>query len=114
MRKTLAILLVFIVCLSLCACGAQKASPEEKLKKESVTFIAAYLNAEISDLIVDTPEVIIDSVTPVKENQWAVLGTATVAISETSKMSAKFGVVATYDRNSEQFEYSKVEFDEFK
>ncbi len=110
MKKTLAIILAFVMCMSLCACGAQT-TPEEKLKSEAVTFMTAYLNAEIGDLIVSTPEVSIASVTSVKEKQWAVLGTATVATSQTSKMSYKFGMVATYDQASDQFEYSKIEFD---
>ena len=74
--------------------------------------------AQLCDLLADgsTSEAVnvdIASVVDMEENKWAVLGTYTVKI-ENEIMSAKFGLVATYDETSDKFIYSQEEFDDFK
>ncbi len=115
-EKTLSLILALVLCLSLCACGGnKKLTPEERLSSETNTFIIAYLDESVGDLITGTPKVDIVSTTLIEENQWAVLGTATIITEEDNiELSTKFGVVATFDSANDEFNFSKVEFDEFE
>ena len=115
MKKALSLILALVLCLSLCACGGSKTSPEERLNEEAKKFVIAYLNSSVGDLITGSPTVEIASKTVIKENEWAILGTATITTNgEGQTLSAKFGIVATYNPESGEFEFSKVEFDEFE
>ena len=115
MKKFISTLLMLVLCLSICSCAAPKASPEERLNDETQTFITAYLDTEVGDLLSETPGVNIVSHSEISENKWAVLGTVTLVLNDNGKTvkSTKFAVVATYNEADNGFEFSKVEFDEF-
>ena len=51
MKKTLSLLLVFVLCVSLCACGAS-ANPEDNLIRETKVFAKAYIEAKLPNMLV--------------------------------------------------------------
>lgn len=113
MKKYIAILLVAVLCLSLVACGGDKRSPKERLPDEVKEYISENYRITIGNSVSEAVNVDVASVVDMEENQWAVLGTYTVKIDK-EIMSAKFGLVATYDEENDKFIFSKEEFDDFK
>lgn len=114
MKKTISLLLALVMCLSLCACGGSKLSPEERLPDEVKEYIRENYRIRIGGSVSEAVNVDVASVVEMKENsEWAVLGTYTIKIDK-EIMSAKFGLVATYDEKSDSFTFSQEEFDDFK
>ena len=113
MKKILSIILVLVMCLSMCACGETKLSPEERLNDEVKKYISENYRIEIGAYTSEPVNVDIASVEDIAENEWAVLGTYTIKINN-EIMSAKFGIVATYDETNDSFIFSKEKFDDFK
>ena len=113
MKKALSLLLALVLCLSLCACGGSKLSPKERLNDDVKEYISENYRITIGGSTSEAVNVDIASVVDMEENKRAVLGTYTVKI-ENEIMSAKFGLVATYDETSDKFIYSQEEFDDFK
>ena len=109
MKKILSVALLFALCLSLFACG----SPEDKLPDEVEKYISENYRLSIGGFVSEPVNVDIASVQELKENEWVVLGTYTVKIRY-EIMSAKFGLVATYNEKTKKFEFSKEEFDDFR
>ena len=113
MKKALSLILALVLCLSLCACGGAKLSPKERLNDEVKEYISENYRIEIGGSTSEAVNVDIASVVDMSENEWAVLGTYTVKI-QNEIMSAKFGLVATYNEASDKFTFSQEEFDDFK
>ncbi len=113
MKKWIALMLVLAMCLSLCACGKEKLTPEERLPKEVDKYLRENFRIEVGSEVSKPVNVDIASIVEVKENQWAVMGTYTVKLGK-EVMSAKFGLVATYHENSNKFTYSDESFDSFQ
>lgn len=114
MKKVLSLILALVLCLSLCACGGSKLSPKERLPDEVKEYISTNYRIHIGSSVSEAVNVDVASVIEMKENsEWAVLGTYTVKIDK-EIMSAKFGLVATYDEKSDSFTFSQEEFDDFK
>ncbi len=114
MKKALALLLALVMCLSLAACGKEKLPPEERLPDEITEYISENYRIKVGSEVSEAVNVDIASVVELKEDsQWAVMGTYTVKVGK-EIMSAKFGMVATYDEASDGFTYSQEEFDDFK
>ena len=109
MKKILSLTLLFALCLSLFACG----SPKDKLPDEVEKYISENYRIEIGGFVSEPVNVDIASVVEMKKNEWAVLGTYTVKIRN-EIMSAKFGLVATYNEKTKKFDFSKEEFDDFR
>ena len=113
MKKALSLSLVIVICLSLCACGGSKLSPKERLNDEVKAYISENYRITIGGATSEAVNVDIASVVDMAENEWTVLGTYTVKIGN-EIMSAKFGLVATYNETSDKFIFSKEQFDDFK
>ena len=113
MKKALSLILALVMCLSLCACEGSKLSPKERLNDDVKEYISENYRITIGGSTSEAVNVDIASVVDMEENKWAVLGTYTVKI-ENEIMSAKFGLVASYDETSDKFIYSQEEFDDFK
>lgn len=114
MKRALCLILTLVMCLSLCACGGSKLSPEERLPDEVKEYISTNYRIRIGSSVSEAVNVDVASVVEMKENsEWAVLGTYTIKIDK-EIMSAKFGLVATYDEKSDSFTFSQEEFDDFK
>lgn len=113
MKKSISITIVLILCLSLFACSGSKQSPEDRLENEVKEYISENYRISIGANTSKPVNVDIASVVDKSENEWAVLGTYTVKIGN-EIMSAKFGLVATYDETNDKFTYSQEKFDDFK
>lgn len=113
MKKLLSLMFVFVLCLSVCSCGGNKLSPKERLNDEVKTYISENYRISIGNVSSEAVNVEIASVVDKAENEWAVLGTYTVKIANQT-MSAKFGLVATYNEASDKFTFSQEKFDDFK
>ncbi len=113
MKKTMSLILALVLCLSLCACGGSKQSPEDRLKDDVKEYISENYRIRIGNSTSEAVNVDIASVVDKSENEWAVLGTYTVKI-ENEILSAKFGLVATFDEANNKFIYSQEQFDDFK
>ena len=98
------------MCFSFCACSK---SPEERLPDEVEKYIFENVRVQKGYKTSTPINVDIAETVELKENQWAILGTYTVKLGD-DVLSAKFGLVATYDEKSDKFTYSKEDFDEFK
>lgn len=121
MKKVLSFIFAFLLCLSFCACSSAKnksgsttaLSLEERLRDEVKEYISENYQLTAGSYISEPVNVDISHVVESKENQWAVLGTYTVKLNK-EIMSAKFGIVATYDEVKNTFSFSKEKFDDFK
>ena len=113
MKKIISITLLLILCLPLCSCGGSKQSPEDRLQDDVKEYISENFRISIGNNNSEAVNVDIASVVDKSENEWAVLGTYTVKIKN-EILSAKFGLVATYDEASDKFIYSQEKFDDFK
>lgn len=90
-----------------------KPSPKERLNDEVKAYISENYRITIGGATSEAVNVDIASVVDKAENEWVVLGTYTVKV-ENEIMSAKFGLVATYNEASDKFIFSQEQFDEFK
>ena len=116
MKKVFAFILAVVMCLSLCACGGAKEYTSDEVKQEAATFMVEYIHSlyDHSDLIKGDAEIEFERITEIKENQWMVLGTATVVTANGNyTFDAAFGVVATYEEDEGGLVFSKVELDDF-
>lgn len=110
-KRNFAIILAIILLFSLCSCG--KGSPKDRLPDAVKEYVSTNYRIRIGGYVSESVNVDVASVIETKTNEWAVLGTYTVKIQD-EIMSAKFGLVATYDEATNKFTFSKEEFDEFK
>ncbi len=110
MKKIILSVLAFVLGLSLCACGA---SPEERLQDEVKEYISENYRITVGGFASEPVNVDVASVVETKDNQWAVMGTYTVKVDH-EVMSAKFGMVATYDEADGEFTFSDEKFDDFE
>ncbi len=113
MKRIIALLCTVVLLFTLCACGGEKRTPKERLPDEVTEYISTNYRIRIGGFVSEPVNVDIASVVETKTNQWAVLGTYTIKIDK-EIMSAKFGLVATYNEEADKFTFSKEEFDDFK
>ena len=110
MKRVVLFALAFVISLSLCACGT---SPEERLPDEVKEYISENYRITVGGFESEPVNVDVASVVEIKDNQWAVMGTYTVKVDH-EVMSAKFGMVATYDETDGEFTFSDEKFDDFE
>ena len=113
MKKVVAIVLTIAMCLLMFACGANKLSPKERLNDEVEAYIFDNFRITMDGYTSEPVNIDIASASEMSENKWAVIGTYTVKINK-EIMSAKFGLVATYNEAEDKFIFSQEKFDEFK
>ena len=110
MKKFLLVVLAFVMCLSLFACGA---SLSDKVSKESEKYISENYRLVMDGFASKPVNVDVASVLEMEvDKEWVVMGTYTIKIDH-DIMSAKFAMIATYDEATKGFEFSNVEFDDF-
>ena len=120
MKKAISVLLVFVMVISLCACGAEtvsivetKPSPDERVEDEIKEYISTNFRLSIDDAVSEPVSVTINDITKSSGYKWFVLGTYTVKING-KIMSAQFFMNVAYDEASDTFTFSDESIDQFK
>ena len=109
MKKLAALIMISILVLTLVACKA----PEDKLPEAVEQYISENYRITSGGYASEPVNVDVSSVIEMKEGEeWAVLGTYTVKLGN-EILSAKFGLIATYNDKTNEFEFSDEEFDDF-
>ncbi len=112
MKKAISALLVVVMLLSLGACGTKELSPEEKLEPQAVAYMEDYIEEALGDMITGKPTITYTRRANDGSNVWAMMGTAEFVMADTGKtLSYDFGIKATYNETTEEFEFSHVKFD---
>jgi len=113
MKKIIALFCIAVLLFSLCACNGEKLTPRERIPDEVKNYISTNYRIKVGTFVSESVNVDIASIVETQTNQWAVLGTYTIKIDK-EIMSAKFGLVVSYDEGNDKFTFSKEEFDDFK
>lgn len=112
MKKLFSVFLIVTMVLSLCACGNQEPTLEEKLESDAKLYVGICAKNELGDLITGSPIVEVSYIAHNDAGVWSALGTITVITSESRKeLSYKFGVAATYNEEKNEFSFYDLKFD---
>lgn len=112
LKSLITAFLTITLLLQFCSCGGTR-SPKERLPDEVKEYISTNYRGGMGVYVSEPVNVDVASIVELKSNEWTVLGTYTIKLGN-EILSAKFGLVASYDEKTDKFTFSKEEFDDFK